>query len=191
MKIALTFLIMGIFLSGIGGNEQPPSKAEQWESQLNEWNSLSYRHVLNVDETKRLWEFQHRTVPSRIVPFRDLEFLDKKVVGGSIISRDYNGDLRAILSAADYGWFTQLQHFTRRPYLDVLEGFLTVSESRLWLANNRYEVQKNVDGVYVITSDDAHVEISNNAMIGLMRPIGAFVTVDEQGQLRVNPGEKR
>ena len=78
-----------------------------------------------------------------------------------------------------------------------LEGFMTASESKRWLSDNRFQVQKNVQSnKYIITSNHypgppirCGPPIPNNeAIVSIMGPTAsALVTINEQGIIRVCP----
>ena len=61
---------------------------------------------------------------------------------------------------------------------EPLEGYMTPAESKRWLANNQYQVQKQADGNgYIITrsSDNSRFVISNGSITK------AFMTTEKNG----------
>lgn len=76
---------------------------------------------------------------------------------------------------------------------EPLEGYMTAAESKRWLENNHYQVQKEADGNgYIITrdyynpstgsSDNAHLVIGDSSPVEVRK---VLMTTDKNGEIRV------
>ena len=68
---------------------------------------------------------------------------------------------------------------------EPLEGYMTPAESKRWLENNHYQVQKQADGNgYIITrsSDNSRFVISNGSTVEVRK---VLMTTDKNGEIRV------
>ena len=187
--LIICFLAIGIFLAGTGCEQKPPSSdpkpspEQQWESQVLQWKNRGYS-VLDVVATER-WAKEHPRIVIKHEWFTDLGFLGQKSVeDGSIITRDYHGNLRVVV----FG--TRLEPSST---LDLFAGFMTAEESEQWLRNNGYQVKKDSNG-YIITrnitregfnyKDSWTVSSGPIEIPGHPIPDG-YVNIDRTGRLRV------
>ncbi len=68
---------------------------------------------------------------------------------------------------------------------EPLEGYMTPAESKRWLENNHYQVQKQANGNgYIITrsSDNSRFVISNGSTVEVRK---VLMTIDQSGEIRV------
>lgn len=188
MKIVPTllivcFLAVGIFLMGIGcnNNPPPPSKLKQWESWVDSLKSRDY-NVRSVNESQ-LWLAERPEILTS-----DIDFLTEKhvVAEGSIITiitRDHNGNLRVVTKE----W--------PGPLPDPWAGFMTTERSIQWLEAQGYQVKKNNEG-YILKKDvienrgGIDIDISERRQIGW----GSTIVLDTgtiiqtvSGEIRIKP----
>jgi hypothetical protein len=79
------------------------------------------------------------------------------------------------------------------PEKEPLEGYMTPAESKRWLENNHYQVQKEADGNgYIITRDyyDPSTGSSDNSRLvigdgGTVEVRKVLMTTDKNGEIRV------
>ena len=182
--------------SGGGSNASSSTPLQQWKDWVNLQETIG-RTVVDVTQSQQ-WLAEHPEIP---IPDK-IGFLEQHLVMeqafvtcGIMITTDHNGKRRVV--AREWPCPPTSDPYGRGQ--DWYVGFMTAEESKTWLRNNHFQVQKNAEGNgYIIicnyydpgppsTRYNTRTEISDRGMASISGPTSALATIDVKGQLRVAP----